>query len=164
MLHARNTIAALCLVAGGMLCVSSARAGEGDDYITGMPAAKFDGVETNVVNDLQSNIPGIQADAAQLVRDLKGLRPDDSFSDCVIPLMAILKNEDGESSARILAALALDRLDSDMGNFAIERTATFTSDPMLKHLCTWLAYDRITGKHPGDTGIASFEPLEEGAE
>ena len=164
MLHTRNTIAALCLVAGGMLCVSSALAGEGDDYIGSMPAEKFECVETNIVTALNSGIPGMQADAAQLIRDLRSLRPDETFTSCVVPLMAIVKNEEAESPSRILAALALDELDSGMGNFAIARTAMFTSDPQLKHVCTWLAYERKTGKHPEEKGIASYEPIEEGQE
>jgi len=164
MLHTRNTIAALCLVAGGMLCVSSALAGEGDEYIGSLPAAKLECIETNVVRALESGIPGMQADAAQLIRDLKNLRPEESFSICVIPLMAIVKNEEAESATRILAALALDQLDNGRGNFAIERTASFTSDPKVRYLCTWLAYERKTGKHSEDKGIASYEPIEEGEE
>ena len=164
MKHTRNTIAALCLVAGGMLCVSSALAGEGDDYVGSMPEGKFECVESNIVMALQSGIPGMQADAAQLIRDLKGIRPDETFTSCVVPLMAIVKNENAESATRIIAALALDGLDSGMGNFAIERTATFTSDPQLKYVCTWLTYERKTGRHPEDKGMASFEPIEEGEE
>jgi len=164
MVRTRNIIAALCLVAGGMLCVSSAIAGEGDDYIGSMPQGKFDVIEENIVMALQSDIPGMQADAAQLIRDLKSLRPDETFTSSVIPLMAILKDESAKSSTRVLAALALDDLDSGVGNFAIQRTALFTDNPQVKHLCTWLAYDRIKGSHSGEKGIASYEPIEEGQE
>jgi|GEM_PF-2223554 len=176
--HKRSIVATFCLVAGGMLCTppafggaglassrdGSATAGDSETFIESMPASSVDLIEPNIVNALRSGIPGMQADAAQLIRDLNRIRPEESFSSCVIPLMAILKNEQEENGPRILAALALDQINSDIGAFAIERTATFTSDAQLKYICTWLAYERITGKHPEDKGMASFEPIEEGDE
>jgi hypothetical protein len=159
-----SIVAALCLVAGGMLCTIPAFAGESDDSIGSLGQEKIDLIEQNIVNALQSDVPGMQADAAQLVRDLRSLRPDQSFDGCVIPLMAIVKNEEVDTGARILAALALDELDNPMGHFAIARMASFTSDPKLKNVCSCLAYERKTGKRSQDKGIASFEPLQEGDE
>ena len=159
-----SIVAALCLVAGGMLSTTTAFAGESGDYIGSLGQQKLDLIEQNIVNALVSDVPGMQADAAQLVRDLRNLRPDQSFAGCVIPLMAIVKNEQDESGARILSALALDELDSPMGHFAISRTASFTSDPRVKHVCGWIAYERKSGRHTEDKGIASFEPLQEGEE
>ena len=164
MRNKRNIVAALCLVAGGLLGTAPAFAGENGDYISTLSQQKFDVIEQNIVNALRSDVPGMQADAAQLVRDLNNARPDISFSTCVVPLMAVLKNEEGESAARILAALALDQLDSPMGHFAVSRTASFTSDSRLAYVCGWLAYERKTGKHPEEKGIASFEPIQEGDE
>jgi hypothetical protein len=181
----RTIVAGFCLVAGGMLCTPPAFSGagpafggaglapsttdissavEGESYVESMPKARVDLIEPNIVIALESGIPGMQADAAQLVRDLNRILPEESFSECVIPLMAILKNEQQERPVRILAALALDQIGSERGSFAIARTATFTSDPQVKYVCTWLAYERITGKHPEDKGMASFEPIEEGDE
>ena len=128
----RSLFAALCLAAGGMLCTAPAFAGDNGDYVSSLPQEKINLIEVNVVNALQSDIPGMQADAAQLVRDLMDKRPEQSFSSCVIPLMAILKNEEAESGTRILAALALDKLQSPKGFFAISRTASFTSDARVK--------------------------------
>ena len=159
-----SIVAAFCLVAGGMLCTAPAFAGGSDGYIGSLGQQRIDLIEQNIVNALQSDIPGMQADAAQLVRDLRSLRPEQPFADCVIPLMAIVKNEDVDSGARILAALALDQLESPMGHFTISRMASFTSDPRLKHVCSWLAYERKTGKHSDEKGIASFEPIQEGEE
>jgi hypothetical protein len=147
-----------------MLCTAPAFAGQSDDYIGSLSQQKLDLIELNVVNALRSDIPGMQADAAQLVRDLKSLRPEQPFADCVIPLMAIVKNEDVDSGARILAALALDKLESPIGHFAVSRMASFTSDPRLKHVCSWLAYERKAGRHTDEKGIASFEPIPEGEE
>lgn len=150
-----------CIVAGSMLVTASAVAGEADDYIASLSQEKIDLIEQNIVNALLSGRSGMQADAAQLVRDMQSLRPEQSFASCVIPLMAILKDEQAETASRILAALALDRLDSDKGDFAITRTAQFTKDVRLRHVCAWLAYDRLTGRNSAEKGMAYIEPLEE---
>ena len=160
-----SILAALCLAAGGLLCTTPAFAGDHEGYISSLPQEKIDLIQVNVVNALESDIPGMQADAAQLVRDLMDARPEQSFSSCVIPLMAILKNEEADSGTRILAALALDRLESPKGHFAISRTASFTSDSRVKYICAWLAFERSSAKHPSEEkGLASFEPLLEGEE
>jgi hypothetical protein len=164
MKNTRSIVGALCLVAGGLLCTVPALAGENDEYIGSLPQLKLDLIEVNLVNALQSGIPGMQADAAQIVRDINSMRPEQNFPKTVIPLMAILKNEEAESGSRILAALALNQLDSQKGYFAISRTASFTSDTRLKYVCSWLAYERTTGKPSGEKGIAYFEPLPEGDE
>jgi hypothetical protein len=158
----RSIAAAFCLLAGGMLWTASAFAGENDEYISSLPQQKIDLIEQNVVNALTSGIPGMQADGAQLVRDLKGIRPEQMFASCVVPLMGILKDEEGETPARILAALALNELESSRGDFAISRTAQFTSDARLKYVCGWLAYEKKVGKHSEDKEIASYEPIPEG--
>jgi len=158
----RSIAATFCLLVGGMFCTAPAFAGESDGFIGSLPQQKIDQIEQNIVNALQSEIPGMQADAAQLVRDLTSTRPDQSFSSCVVPLMSLLKNEEGDSGVRILAALALDQLDSPKGHFAVARTASYTSDTRLQYVCSWLAYERKTGKHPGEKSIALFEPIEEG--
>ncbi len=154
-------LAAVCLAAGALLFAAPASAGENEAYVASLPQAKVDVIEQNVVIALTSGIPGMQADAAQLIRDLKDMRAEQSFSATVIPLMGILKNEDADQSARILAALALDRLESSMGNFAITRTALFTDNQKVKHVCTWLAYEKKTGRSADSKGMAIIEPLEE---
>jgi len=131
-----------------MLCVmvsaiaSTIRAGDepGTNQFT---EEKLNSIERNMVLTLESSIPGIQASAAQTVRDLKRLAPDYSFSRLVIPLMRILKDSNGETGPKILAALALHELGSEMGDFTIRRVAQFSEVPQLKRLCTWMVYERM---------------------
>ena len=156
-----HVIAAVCLVAGTLLFAAPAFAGDGDEYVASLAQERVNLIEQNVVLALTSGIPGMQADAAQLVRDLKRIRPEQSFAAFVVPLMGILKNEQSDQSARILAALALDNLGSAMGDFAISRTALYTDDARVKHVCTWLAYERKTGRSADSKGMAIIEPLEE---
>ena len=156
-----GALVAACLLVGPVVFAAPAFAGEGDQYIASFSDEKIDLIQDNIVLALRSGIPGMQADAAQLVRDLRNLRPDQPFSGCIVPLMRIVKNESGDQSARVLAAFALDKLESERGYFAISRTAQFTENPMLKHVCTWLTYDRKTGRPTNSFGMAIIEPLEE---
>jgi len=100
-------------------------------------------IEQNLKVALETPVAGIQASAAQTVRDLKAEVPEYEFASLVIPLMRIVKNAEAECGPRVLAALALHELNSDMGDFAIERVGQFTEDGRLKHVCTWLSFDRL---------------------
>ena len=104
---------------------------------------KLEVIEKSLKIALESPIAGIQASAAQTVRDLKARVPDCELSTLVIPLMRIVKDRNAECGPRILAALALHELNSEMGDFAIARTGQFTEDRRLKHVCTWLTHDRL---------------------
>ena len=99
--------------------------------------------ELSLVAALESKSPGMQASAAQTVRELKGVFPDRSFARLVIPLMRIVKDENADVPVRILAALALSELHSAMGDFAIKGTALFTDDGRMRHLCTALTLQRL---------------------
>ncbi len=94
-------------------------------------------IEQNLVIGLQdTEHPGLQASSAQQILDIQGIVPSYPFSSALIPLMAILKNDNAPVTARIYAALALHNLHSQRGDFAIERIAEFTHLPQLQKLCT----------------------------
>ena len=52
-------------------------------------------------------------------------------------MMETLKNDD-KAEFRILAALALYHLDSDLGRFAVERRAKFDDNPRVARHCSAL--------------------------
>lgn len=107
-----------------------------------------DAIEKSLAMALRTPSPGMQASASQVVRDLRVLLPDQDFSLLIIPLMAIVKNEDAEASIRMVAALALHDLKSGKGDFAIQQMARFTRSERLKHLCSWLTYERLQQNSP----------------
>ena len=92
---------------------------------------------------LESRVPGLQATAAQTVRDLKANFPEESFSSLIIPLMRIVKDDEADHGARILAALALHDLKSAKGDYAIMRTVVFSEDRQLRMLCGAMVGQRI---------------------
>jgi len=104
---------------------------------------KMERIEENLAICLESTIPGVQATAASTVRQLIALVPQYSFSHRItIALMRIVKDEEATSGSRILAALALHDLDSEMGNYAIKMQARFGDCEKFKHFCALLAYTR----------------------
>lgn len=110
--------------------------------------ATVEQTEMSLVQALQSNSPGLQVTAAATVRELKALMPDRSFSKCVIPLMAIVKNENADRDARIVAAIALHELKSAKGDYAIKSVAKFTDNDRVQYICSWLAYYRAKENTP----------------
>lgn len=104
--------------------------------------AKLELIERNLVVGLESDIPSLQASAALVMRQIKGLAPEYDFSLCIIPLMRIVKSANYDVEARLAAALALFDLRSERGDFAIARTAKYEDNPRIKKVFTSMAYER----------------------
>jgi hypothetical protein len=96
-------------------------------------------IEENLVKDLESTVPGVVIGGVQTVREMKKAVPAHDYSKLIIPLMRIVKDEEADRAERILAALALDEIDSERGNFAISREAEMAKDEVFKTLCANLA-------------------------
>lgn len=112
--------------------------------------ATVDAMERSLAMALRTPSPGMQASASQVIRDLRVLLPSQDFSLLIIPLMAIVKDEEADASVRMVAALALHDLKSGKGDFTIQQLARFTKNERLKHLCTWLSLER---KQKNPTGF-----------
>jgi hypothetical protein len=92
----------------------------------------------SLVNALESASPGLQATAAQTVRELKDMLPDESFSSLIIPLMRVVKDPDAVVESRIMCALALHELHSERGDFAIKGEAIYAENTRFQRLCAAL--------------------------
>lgn len=66
----------------------------------------------------------------------------------VIPLMQLVKCEDANRCARVVAAITLHELHSAIGDYAIAQQARFTECPCITRTCSWLAYYQILEDHP----------------
>ena len=139
----RITIQSVSIVAIAMMAFSSPALSSKKGDEVWFKGASINAIEENLAIALQAPSPGMQASASQVVRDLKALLPDQDFSGLTIPLMAIVKDEEAEVAVRMVAALALHDLQSAKGDFAIQRVAQFTRNERMRHLCTWLTYDRM---------------------
>jgi hypothetical protein len=74
---------------------------------------KLKTIEQSLRNGLESGNAGVQASAAQVVREVKALVPRYEFSGLIAPLVHMVKDERTQPATRIVAALAL--LDLDRG-------------------------------------------------
>ncbi len=116
--------------------------------------------EKAIRNALDAPSPGLQISGANTARQLKELLPEESFSSLVIPLMRIVKDEKAQTSARIVAAVALHGMKSGRGDFAISRTADYTDNQRVKKVCFWLAYDRkIVEKEAPPINVPKLQSL-----
>ncbi len=116
---------------------------------------KMQAIEKSLEQALESQNLGLQASAAQVVRDVKALVPGYDFGELVIPLMGIVKDESARPGNRILAALALHELRSERGDFAIKRVGEFTDVKQLKHVCVWLTYERTLAQQGQKDSVSS---------
>ena len=103
-------------------------------------------IEENLLRALESKSVGIWIGGAQVVRELKLKSPEYDFSKLIIPLMRILKDKQADRAARIMAALALYDINSERGNFAIERESQFDDDALFKTVCVNLTETRAAKK------------------
>ncbi len=95
-------------------------------------------IEKNVVANLNHPSLEVRAGTMQLLIDMKKAWPEYNLSYAVLPIMETLKSDD-KPEFRILAALTLFHLDSELGRFAVERRAKYdASDRVSKH-CAALA-------------------------
>jgi hypothetical protein len=136
------------LVVGLLISASATHAQSEFGQAQAFTRATIEQTEQSLIQALESNSPGLQLSAAVTVRELKLTYPKRSFSCLVIPLMRIVKNEDGEPCQRIVAAMALHDLHSEKGDFAIARAAKFIECSKMKRVCELLTYERYVEDHP----------------
>ena len=94
--------------------------------------------EASLVNALNNESAGVQATAVQTLRQLEWTFPDEEFKSTISPLIRIVKDERGDTQARLLAIIALDGLHSDLGDEAITMTAKSSSNKSVQELCAAL--------------------------
>ncbi len=94
--------------------------------------------EEKLVIDLQGKDAELQAQAAQTIRELEWEFPGEPFSTLVDPLMRVIRDEKAGAQVRILAALALDGLHSDIGDAAIKGVAGSSSNKSVQDVCAAL--------------------------
>jgi len=85
--------------------------------------------EQNLLIGLCSDNQGVREGSAYMLGELRSPK-------AVIPLMAMLRNDDMESS-RIVAALALTRIGDARGVYAVKRAATFDASGQVQQKCAF---------------------------
>ncbi len=82
-----------------------------------------------------SESPNVQATAAQTIRELEYMLPDEPFTELIAPLTGLVKDETADTRVRFLAAIALDGLHSDDGDAVIATVAQSSGNKSMVELC-----------------------------
>ena len=104
---------------------------------TPLSAQKQEMIQENILANLQHSSIEVRATTIQLLIDLQKNYPQSDFGYALLPMMDMLKSDD-RPEFRILAALALYHLDSDLGKFAVSRRAEFDDSPRVAKHCAAL--------------------------
>jgi len=101
--------------------------------------AHLEQTEIMLVQALESNSASLNSSALQTIREIEEIFPNESFSTFIEPLGDIIKNENADTQLRILSALALDKLHSDIGDNIIYEVAKNTTIESVKNVSEALA-------------------------
>jgi len=137
-----TAILCLVLISSGLSVAQTDTTKDMAEKSTKFTEEKIAQIEENLVRDLESPSVGICIGGAQTVREMKKQVPSHDFSKIIIPLMRIVKDNNADRAARILAALALFDLNSERGDFAISREGEMSKDEIFKSFCLNLAKSR----------------------
>lgn len=89
----------------------------------------------SLADALSHESAGVQASAAQAIRQLEWEFPQEPFTELLEPLMRVVKDENEDTRVRLLSAIALDGLHSDIGDGAIEAVAKYSPNKSIMELC-----------------------------
>ena len=96
-------------------------------------------IEENLLRALNnSKSRSMQESAAQLVIQLETLVPGESLDAFTTPLVTIVNDEGAGTQTRLVAAIALDGLHSEVGNGVLSQLARSSDDRSLVQLCSAL--------------------------
>jgi hypothetical protein len=109
-------------------------------------------IKENVLANLNHPSFEVRAGTMQLLINLKKQYASYDLSFAVLPMMETLKGDE-KPEFRILSALALYHLDSDLGRFAVERRAKFDDNDRVARHCAALA--RNWGKGSVSTDLVA---------
>lgn len=98
-------------------------------------------VEKMLVQHLRENNTNSKLSAVQTIRELENIFPVEPFDMFITPLSNIVTNENSDTQLRVLSAVALDALHSDVGDAAIYEMAKNSKDKSVKNICTAISFE-----------------------
>lgn len=101
----------------------------------------LDQTEEMLLQSMMSNNTNLVSSSVQTIRELEQAFPDEAFSLFIEPLSKIVQDENSDTHTRVLSAIALDELHSNLGDKAIYQVAKNTSNQSVKDICSALAIE-----------------------
>jgi hypothetical protein len=92
--------------------------------------------QETLIQALESGNTQMIASAAQTLRELEQIFPEESFSSMLNPLTKIVKDEKVETTPRILSLFALEALHSDAGDAVIKDLIKSSSNKTILEICS----------------------------
>ena len=110
--------------------------------------SEYSKIENNLLEGIASENQGLKLSAAYFLGEIKSDK-------AIIPLMEIFHNSEA-SSARQVAALALYKINSTRGMFAIKQAIKFDDNDQTKRICTILYNQHLVREQEGNVKV---EPI-----
>ena len=99
-----------------------------------------------LIQALESGNPQMIASAAQTLRELEQIFPNENFDLMLYPLTKIVKDEKGETTSRILSLFALESLHSDIADAAIKDVYKSSSNKTILEICSAMSIQDMTAE------------------
>ena len=96
-----------------------------------------------LLKSFESNNVGIVSSSVQTLRELEQVFPKYEFTSLLDPLIKLVKDENGNTQVRILSAIALDGLHSDIGDKAIYAVSKDSNNKSVKDICIALSIESL---------------------
>lgn len=103
--------------------------------------SQYSTIEKNLLVGINSDNQGLKLSSAYFLGEIKSDK-------AIIPLLSIFKNSD-ECCARQVAALALYKINSERGMFAIKQAIKFDDNHQTKKICKILYNQHVLRKTEG---------------
>ncbi len=97
--------------------------------------------EKMLMEHIQNDSTNSKLTAVQTFRELEQIFPDNSFNSFIEPLSGIVQNEELGTQLRILSAIALDELHSDIGDRVIYKVSKTSNNESVKNICTAISFE-----------------------
>ena len=104
------------------------------------------GTQEMLIRSLESSNPQMIASAAQTVRELQQIFPNENFDLMLDPLTKIVKDENGETSSRILSLFALESFHSDIADAVIKDIQNSSSNMILREISNAMSVEDMTAE------------------
>jgi hypothetical protein len=99
-----------------------------------------------LIQALESGNTQMIASAAQTLRELEQIFPNENFDLMLNPLTKIVKDENGETTTRILSLFALESFHSDVADASIKDVQNSTSNITLREICNAMTVEDMTAE------------------
>jgi len=118
-------------------------------FASSKTSCTYEDIENNLIVGVKSDNAGLRISSAYYLGEIKSEKS-------VIALMKILKSSSNEEE-RIMAALSLTKINSELGNFAVQRRAIFDDSQRVRRLCN-IFYKKIKQVNNTKTEV-TVEPI-----